>query len=101
VIHLPTGLKADFYPSPKHSYWALAWKNRKLEQVEGAPVYFAPAEYVILWKLQFFQEGGGEKHLRDVRGMLGVSGDVVDRVLIENAVAELRLMAEWRQAMEP
>ena len=35
----------------------------------------APAEYVIVRKLEYYREGGSEKHLRDIRSMLAVSGD--------------------------
>ena len=30
----------------------------------------APPEYVIVRKLQFYHEGGSEKHLRDISAML-------------------------------
>lgn len=61
-------------------------------------VWFAPPEYVILWKLEFFREGGGDKHLRDIRGMLLVSPESIDRTLLDRASAELGLGAQWRQA---
>jgi hypothetical protein len=53
---------------------------------------------VVLSKLEFFREGGSEKHLRDIRGILAVSGDQIDRALIETRVAELGLATEWRKA---
>ena len=100
VVHHETGLKADFYPSRHHPYWAWAWEHRQCAEVEGAPAWFAPPEYVILSKLEFHRDGGSDKHLRDIRGMLAVSGDVIDRALIERAVAELGLEREWRKAAE-
>ena len=98
VIHLTTGLKADFYPSRRHPYWAWAWEHRRSAIVEGSPADFAPPEYVILAKLEFYREGGSDKHLRDIRGMLAVSGEQIDRALIERAVAELGLGEAWRAA---
>jgi hypothetical protein len=38
--------------------------------VDGVPVSFAPAEYTIISKLAFHREGGSEKHLRDIHGIL-------------------------------
>jgi len=35
--------------------------------VPNAPEYAAPPEYVILRKLQYFREGGSEKHLLDIK----------------------------------
>jgi hypothetical protein len=98
VIHHSTGLKADFYPSRGHPYWAWAWEHRRCEMIEGQPAYFAPPEYVILSKLEFFREGGSEKHLRDIRGMLAVSGGEIDLALLERAVGELNLGVAWRAA---
>ena len=47
----------------------------------ATPVWLAPPEFVIVQKLEFFREGGSEKDLRDIRGMLAVTE--VDRELIE------------------
>ena len=98
VIHLLTGQKADIYPSHEHLYWDWAWDHRRLGQTGDAEVYFAPPEYVILWKLEFFREGGGEKHLRDIRGMLQMSGDDIDRNLLDRACTELGLSQQWKEA---
>jgi hypothetical protein len=53
---------------------------------------------VILHKLRFFRDGGGEKHLRDIRGMLAVSGDRIDLPAIAEACVRTGLAAEWAQA---
>ncbi len=99
VIHHATGLKADFYPSRNHPYWQWAWEHVRRESVEGQPAFFSPPEYVILAKLEFYREGGSDKHLRDIRGMLAVSGDDIDRALVEKAVADLGLGDAWRAAI--
>lgn len=98
VIHLASGQKADLYPSRRHPYWAWAFEHRRLGRVGEDEVWFAPPEYVILWKLEFFREGGGEKHLRDIRGMLLVHPEVIDRQLLDRACTELGLTATWQLA---
>lgn len=98
VIHLATGQKADFYPSRNHPYWAWAWEHRQQGQVDGEPVWFAPREYVILWKLEFYREGGGDKHLQDIAGMLRVSGEGLDFTLLDRAAVELGLKEFWTLA---
>ena len=55
---------------------------------------------MILWKLEFFREGGGDKHVRDIRGMLLVNGDSMDRELIDRATAELGLIAQWTEVQK-
>ncbi|MDO8540165.1 MAG: hypothetical protein Q7S40_06940 [Opitutaceae bacterium] len=99
LIHLPTGLKADFYPSRNHPYWEWSWAHRRCDIVEGHSACFAPPEYVILSKLEFYREGGSEKHLRDIRSMLAVSGDEIDRALLERAVAEFGLTDQWARVV--
>jgi len=100
IIHSGSGLKADFYPSTNHPYFSWAMKNRKRWVIREQPVWFAPPEYVILWKLEFFREGGGEKHLRDIRGMVEVSGLEMDFDLLNQAVRELGLEAAWAASLE-
>lgn len=101
VLHVDSGLKADFYPSWSHPYheWALA--HRRGLEIEGVTWWFSPPEYVAMWKLAFYREGGSPKHIRDVRSMLRVQGDRIDRALLERAMRELRLEKEWELAITP
>ena len=98
VIHHHSGLKADFYPSRSHPYFAWAWANRRTVETHAGPAVFCPPEYVILRKLAFLREAGGEKHLRDIAGMLAQQAGRLDTSLLAEAVARLRLEAEWRHA---
>lgn len=95
IIHTESGLKADCYPSRNHPFLDWALKNRRRISLMGVNVWFAPPEYVILWKLEFHREGGGEKHIRDIRGILAVSGHEIDRSFIAHAVNTLGLSASW------
>ena len=89
-------MKADFYPvSVAEAGW---FARRRALEVSGRKLWFAIPEAVIVHKLRFFREGGGERHLRDIRGMLAVGGDEIDRGLIEEAVADFGLDQEWRKA---
>ena len=45
----------------------------------GRRAQFASAEDAILMKLKYFREGGSDKHLRDIRGVLLVQGEAIDR----------------------
>lgn len=96
LIHHETGYKADIYimsNQPLHS-WAM--KRRRSIELHGGSLWVAPPEYVILRKLEYLREGGSEKHARDIRGMLEVSGQSIDRESIENWVRRLNLDVEWR-----
>lgn len=100
IIHHETGFKADVYLSgrdPLHA-WGLA-RARRLE-VEGQVVVVAPPEYVILRKLEYYREGGSDKHLRDIRSMLDVSSDAIYRAELEQQIAARGLEEAWRQVHE-
>ena len=100
IIHHETGFKADVYLSgrdPLHA-WGLA-RARRLE-VEDKVVVVAPPEYVILRKLEYFREGGSEKHLRDIRSMLDTSWDAIDRAVLEQQITARGLQEAWRQVQE-
>jgi hypothetical protein len=88
--------KADFYPlSSFETDW---FARRRALEIDGRKLWFAAPETVILNKLRFYREGGSQKHLRDIRSMLAVSGDDIDRTLIERTVAELGLTKQWKKA---
>jgi len=44
----------------------------------GAEIWVAPIEYVILRKLEYYEQSGSDRHLRDVAMMFRISGDTVD-----------------------
>ena len=98
LIHIQTGFKADLYfegNDPLH-HWAFA-KALTLRFM-GEEVRVAPPEYVILRKLEFFREGGSEKHLRDIRMMLKNSGERMNLQKLSELVAERGLQPVWERA---
>ena len=100
IIHHETGFKADVYLSgrdPLHS-WGLA-RARQLE-LEGQVFVVAPPEYVIVRKLEYYREGGSEKHLRDIRSMLNTSPEAIHSAELEQQIAARGLREAWRQVHE-
>ncbi len=67
-------------------------------EYDGETIMLAPPEYVIVRKLEYFREGGSEKHLRDIRAMLAVSGELLDQVALREWIQKLNLETEWRKA---
>jgi hypothetical protein len=100
VIHIPSGLKADFYPSRNHPLFDWAMSNRRKILIAGQDVLFAPPEYVVLWKLEFFREGAGDKHLRDIKGILAVSQDEIDKPFISIWAHKLGLGGIWEELID-
>ena len=56
---------------------------------------FASPEGVILKKLEYYREGGSDKHLRDIAGILRISGDQVDFAYIGDWATRLDLAEIW------
>jgi hypothetical protein len=99
VIDPARALKADFFPAlDELARWGL--DHRRREPVEGAAVWVAPPEYVIVRKLQYFRAGGSAKHLDDIRSILRFSTDRLDLAVLEGQVARLGLDAEWTLCRE-
>lgn len=94
VIHFDSGFKADVYVSTDDSLHTWAIRNRRLIDIQGTQLWLAPPEYVILHKLEFFREGGSEKHLRDICGML--ENTDVDRPFLEKEITARGLQEAWR-----
>jgi hypothetical protein len=98
VIHSGTGFKADFYTSGRDELHAWAFRQARRLEYRGEPVSVAPPEYVIVRKLEYYREGGSEKHLRDVRAMIAVSSAQLNRSELEDWIARRGLGTEWRAA---
>ncbi|TAK98920.1 MAG: hypothetical protein EPO07_11310, partial [Verrucomicrobia bacterium] len=77
IIHMSTSFKADIYLTGRDEFNAWAFRNKRQIEFEGEKLVLAPPEYVIVRKLEYFREGGSEKHLRDIRSMLAISGDQI------------------------
>ncbi|MDB6058327.1 MAG: hypothetical protein JWO95_2171 [Verrucomicrobiales bacterium] len=95
LIHLETGYKADFYPSGSDELTAWGFRHSRKLQLKGEQVVVAPPEYVIVRKLEYFREGGSDKHLRDIRSMLAVSAEIIDRSVVGEWVQKRGLEIEW------
>jgi hypothetical protein len=98
LIHSGTGFKADMYPTGRDELNAWAFRGKRAVEFEGETIALAPPEYVIVRKLEYFREGGSEKHLRDIRAMLAVSGEELDRTVLSEWVQLQGLESEWRLA---
>lgn len=100
VIHIASALKVDVYPAGHDplNNWGLA--HRRDMTIGGRRVWTAPPEYVILLKLEYWRDGGSEKHLRDIRAMLRILGSEIDRGKIEAEANRRGVVREWTIATD-
>lgn len=96
VIHPASGLKVDvMVPSPSAFNQSRFARARRLRPAPDFEAVFATPEDVILKKLEYFREGGSEKHLRDIAGVLRISGPQVDLTYIDEWSLRLGLSDTW------
>jgi hypothetical protein len=100
VIHPTSGNKIDFMIARRDA-WGRSQLDRRqrVEVVPGLTGYAGSPEDVILGKLWYYQEGGSEKHLRDIAGMMQVSGDQIDTAYIAQWAQRLGLSDIWQAAL--
>ena len=98
IIHHGTGFKADCYMTGRDELHAWAFRLKRPVLFEGETVMLAPPEYVIIRKLEYYREGGSDKHLRDIRSMLAISGGQIDRPALDEWIERRGLQSEWRLA---
>ena len=96
IIHIETNFKADMYPTGRDELNAWGFRNKRAVSLDGETIQLAPPEYVIVRKLEFFREGGSEKHLRDIRAMLDVQGAQIDRPALEEWIRIRGVEAQWK-----
>lgn len=95
MIHPASGLKVDFMVlAPSEFNTSRMLRGRDLPALDDRLVRFASPEDVILMKLKYYKEGGSEKHLRDIRSVLEIQGDKIDRQYIVEWAATLSVVEE-------
>ena len=96
IIHPTSGNKIDFI-LPRTGAWAAARmaRRRPIRLLPDRDVMTAAPEDVILGKLWYYSEGGGDRHLRDIAGILRVTGDGVDRADVERWARQLGFLDIW------
>jgi hypothetical protein len=96
IIHPQSGLKIDVFVSKDTEYDRLRLARRcRLPLTPRHQAYFARPEDIVLYKLLYFREGESEVHVRDVLGILEVSGATIDMDYISDWVRRLGLGDVW------
>lgn len=96
AIHPESGNKIDFMISPRDAWGRQQLGRRiRLELLPGFEAYIARPEDIIISKMLYYREGGSEKHLRDITGILKISGDQVDQQDVKKWADELGVSEIW------
>lgn len=97
IIHPDSGNKIDFMVVRDD-----AWSRQQIsgrtsrKLLAGRSAYVARPEDVILSKMMYYREGGSDKHLRDIAGMLKISGEIIDRGYVEKWARQMDVLDIWQ-----
>lgn len=95
IIHKETMFMCDVYTAgddPSHK-WAFA--NTRTIDFLNTSIIIAPPEYVIIRKLEFYQEGGSTQHLSDIPSILTHSADQIDCSFLKSQILSRNLSIPW------
>lgn len=96
IIHPASGLKIDVIIKRDTPFDSSRFRRiLRIYPAESFQANFSAPEDVIIKKMEFYREGGSEKHLRDIAGILKISGDVVDQNYISEWAKRLGLTDIW------
>lgn len=95
VIQPDTGFKVDFFVASDPIEKRQIERRIRRPLFPGVDAWFTPPEELIAKKLEYFRDGGAEKHLRDIRSMLEISPDEIDLGVVAELVSQFGLEREW------
>lgn len=101
IIQPRSGLKVDVIVPPASEFnQARFARARRVQAGDGWDASFSSPEDAIVMKMKFFREGGSDKHLRDIAGVLTTSGSQIDTAYIDRWVTTLGLTEIWQAILD-
>ena len=79
VIHPESGFKIDFWVLKNDAYSQTAFQRRQTIPWGKQNLSILSLEDLILSKLQWYQLSESDRHLNDIRGMIAVQREVLDK----------------------
>jgi hypothetical protein len=101
IIHPASGLKVDVIVPDSNPFNESRFSRaRRLEAAKDFSPCFASPEDAIIKKMEYYREGGSEKHLRDIAGVLKTSESQIDTAYIARWAAQMGLSDLWKAIQE-
>ena len=96
IIHPTSGLKIDVIIKKNSDFDNSRFSRKKrLLPSDSYEADFAAPEDVIIKKMEYYNAGGSEKHLRDIAGILKISHESLDLNYISEWADRLTLTDIW------
>jgi len=101
IIHPSSGLKVDVAVPAETEFNELRFSRAiEIKLLSDTPIRFATPEDVILKKMEYFSEGGSEKHLRDIAGVLRICDRPLDHAYIARWAERLNVSDIWQMILQ-
>ena len=96
ILHPASGLKIDVMIPAMDAFDRSRFSRAaRVHPADDYEATFASPEDVIVKKMQFYSEGGSDKHLRDIAGVLRISSADIDREYVTEWADRLGLREIW------
>lgn len=96
IIHPASGLKVDVIIRQNIPFDDSRFNRmRRIFPSDSYQANFAAPEDVIIKKMEYYREGGSEKHLRDITGILKISPEEIDMNYISDWAKRLGVTEIW------
>lgn len=95
AVHPASGFKIDFFVAGDPVERSQLDRARRLTAIEDLEACFSPPEELIVKKLQYYDQGGSDKHLRDIAAMLDVSEEQIELDRVGALAAQMELKDLW------
>jgi hypothetical protein len=100
IIHPTSGLKIDVIIPGESAYEQSRFeRGRRVQISPDFAATFASPEDVIIKKLQFYKIGNSDRHLRDIAGVLKVSGEAIDRDYVTANAEQFGVGDIWKRVL--
>lgn len=101
IIHPTSGTKVDVIMKQETPFDNSRFERlHRIFPAESYQANFAAPEDLIIKKMEYYKAGGSEKHLRDIAGILKISGEIVDWNYITEWAKRLKLTEVWDAVRE-
>jgi hypothetical protein len=100
ILHPASGLKIDVIVRKQDDFDRSRFaRKRPVRIFPDRAADIASPEDVIIKKMEYFREGGSEKHLRDITGILKVSGPELDLAYVDRWAALKGVSDVWKAVL--
>jgi hypothetical protein len=98
IIDLEFGWKIDMISRKSRAFSQEEFGRRQRVSVQGASLFVATAEDVVIAKLEWAKLAQSHRQIEDASAILKIRRDLLDQAYLEKWIGNLELKKEWNEA---